>query len=99
MEGHYEDYKEPHKVAVILGWLGDKGHQIYASIDWVSLGKDRRKFADVLEAFALYFKPMQTTMHTWYQLGNIYSCATHVLMCYLFCSPPCCSQNQLQISD
>ena len=27
MEGPYEDYKDPDKVAAILGWLGDKGHQ------------------------------------------------------------------------
>ena len=33
MEGPYEDYKEPDKVAAILGWLGDKGHQVYASLD------------------------------------------------------------------
>ena len=39
MEGPYEDYKEPDKVAAILGWLGDKGHQVYASLDWTALGK------------------------------------------------------------
>ena len=33
MEGPYEDYKEPDKVAAILGWLGDKGHQVCASLD------------------------------------------------------------------
>ena len=38
MEGPYEDYREPDKVAAILGWLGDKGHQVYASLDWVALG-------------------------------------------------------------
>ena len=32
MEGPYEDYKEPDKVAAILRWLGDKGHQVYASL-------------------------------------------------------------------
>ena len=37
MEGPYEDYKEPDKVAAILGWLGDKGHQVYASLDWTAL--------------------------------------------------------------
>ena len=26
-----------------------------------------------LDAFDSYFKPMQTIMHSWYQLGNIYS--------------------------
>ena len=73
MEGPYEDYKEPDKVAAILGWLGDKGHQVYASLDWTALGKDKKKYQDVLDAFDSYFKPMQTIMHSWYQLGNIYS--------------------------
>ena len=43
MEGPYEDYKDPDKVAAILGWLGDKGHQIYASIDWVAMDLDKKK--------------------------------------------------------
>ena len=73
MEGPYEDYKDPDKVAAILGWLGDKGHQIYASIDWVAMDLNKKKYKDVLKAFALYLQPMQTTMHTWYQIGNIYS--------------------------
>ena len=73
MEGPYEDYKEPDKVAAILGWLGDKGHQVYASLDRTVLGKDKKKYKDVLDAFDSYFKPMQTIMHSWYQLGNIYS--------------------------
>ena len=73
MEGPYEDYKEPDKVAAILGWLGDKGHQVYASLDWVALDKNKKLYKDVLEAFDSYFKPMQTIMHSWYQLGNIYS--------------------------
>ena len=73
MEGPYEDYKEPDKVAAILGWLGDKGHQVYASLDWATLGKDKKKYKDVFDAFDSYFKPMQTIMHTWYLLGNIYS--------------------------
>ena len=73
MEGPYEDYKEPDKVAAILGWLGDKGHQVYASLDWAALGKNKKLYKHVLEAFESYFKPMQTIMHSWYQLGNIYS--------------------------
>ena len=75
MEGPYEDYKEPDKVAAILGWLGDKGHQVYASLDWTALGKDKKKYQDVqmMQVGDSYFKPMQTIMHSWYQLGNIYS--------------------------
>ena len=66
MEGPYEDYKEPDKVAAILGWLGDKGHQVYASLSWTALGKNGKKYQDVLDAFDCYFKPMQTIMHSWY---------------------------------
>ena len=55
IEGPYEDYKEPDKVAAILGWLGDKGHQVYASLDWTALGKDKKKYQDVLDAFDSYF--------------------------------------------
>ena len=73
MEGPCEDYKEPDKVAAILGWLGDKGHQVYASLDWAAQGKDKKKYQDVLDAFDSYFKPMLTIMPSWYQLGNIYS--------------------------
>ena len=57
MDGPYEDYKEPDKVAAILGWLGDKGHQVYASIDWPAIGKNKKLYKDVLEGFELYFKP------------------------------------------
>ena len=64
MEGPYEDYKEPDKVAAILGWLGDKGHQVYASLDWTALGKNKKKYQDVLDAFDSYFKPMQTITYS-----------------------------------
>ena len=53
--------------------MGDKGHQVYASLDWTALGKDKKKYQDVLDAFDSHFKPIQTIMHTWYLLGNIYS--------------------------
>ena len=53
MEGPYEDYKEPDKVAAILGWLGDKGHQVYASLDWARM--TRKKYKDVLDEFDSYF--------------------------------------------
>ena len=73
MEGPYEDYKDADKVAAVLGWLGDRGHQIYAGMDWAAMELNKKKYKDVLQAFTLYLQPMQTTMHTWYQLGNIYS--------------------------
>ena len=46
---------------------------MYASIDWAAMDLNKKKYKDVLKAFALYLQPMQTTMHTWYQIGNIYS--------------------------
>ena len=73
MEVPHEDYKEPDKVAAIPGWLGDKGYQVYAPIDWEPLGKDKKLYKNVLYGFENYFKPMQKIMHSWYQLGNVYN--------------------------
>ena len=72
MEGPYKKVKEFDKVAAILGWLGDKGFNLYEQIDWESIGKNKELYKDVLEAFEAHFKPCQTAMHSWYQLGSIY---------------------------
>ena len=73
MEGPYRKVQEFDKVAAILGWLGDKGFNLYEQIDWVGIGKNKEVYKDVLEAFEAHFKPCQTAMHSWYQLGSIYS--------------------------
>ena len=73
LDGPYQKYEDNVKVAALLSWTGDKGFKLYASIDWTTLGKDKNKWKDVLEAFEAHFKPCQTVMQSWYQLGSLYS--------------------------
>ena len=73
MEGPYKAVDEMNKVAAMLGWLGDRGFQLYDSIDWTAIDKDKAKYQDVLEGFELHFRPCQTELHSWYQLGSVYS--------------------------
>ena len=73
MEGPYKSVQEMDKVAAILGWLGDKGFNLYEAIDWEGIGKDKQLYKEVLDAFEAHFKPCQTAMHSWYQLGSVYS--------------------------
>ena len=70
MEGPYEDYKDPDKVAAILGgWVTRASNICQYRLEALDL--DKKKYKDVLKAFTLYLQPSQTTMHTWYQIGNI----------------------------
>ena len=39
MEGPYKSVQEMDKVAAILGWLGDKGFNLYEAIDWEGMEK------------------------------------------------------------
>ena len=73
MEGPYKNVQEFDKVAAILGWLGDKGFNLYEAIDWEGIGKNKQLYKEVLDAFEAHFKPCQTAMHSWYQLGSVYS--------------------------
>ena len=73
MEGPYKSVQEMDKVAAILGWLGDKGFNLYEAIDWEGIGKNKQLYKEVLDAFEAHFKPCQTAMHSWYQLGSVYS--------------------------
>ena len=73
MEGPYKNVQEFDKVAAMLGWLKDKGFNLYEAIDWDGIGKNKQLYKDVLEAFEAHFKPCQTAMQGWYQLGSVYS--------------------------
>ena len=66
----YDDFC---KESAILSWTGDQGFKLYDTMDWESLGKDKGKWKDVLDAFEYRIQPSQTTMQSWYQLGNLYS--------------------------
>ena len=43
------------------------------NIDWERAGLSKDKWEDVVKAFGDEFKPCQTVMQSWYQLGNLYS--------------------------
>ena len=46
---------------------------MYKNIDRERTGYDKGKWGDVVKAFGEEFKPCQTVMQSWYQLGNLYS--------------------------
>ena len=71
--GPYAKYDDPSKISAFLSWTGDKGFQLYKNIDWERTGYDKDKWEDVVKAFGEEFKPCQTIMQSWYQLGNLYS--------------------------
>ena len=64
MEGPYKNVQEMDKVAAILGWLGDKGFNLYEAIDWEGIGKNKQLYKEVLDGFEAHFKPCQTAMHS-----------------------------------
>ena len=71
LEGPYSRYDPADKVAALLSWMGDKGFHLYDSIEWGTYNKGAWK--DILEAFEGHFKPCQTVMQSWYQLGSLNS--------------------------
>ena len=71
--GPYAKYDDPSKISAFLSWTGDKGFQLYKNLDWERSGYDKSKWEDVVKAFGEEFKPCQTVMQSWYQLGNLYS--------------------------
>ena len=73
MGGPYAKYDDPSKISAFLSWTGNKGFQLYKNIDWERAGLSKDKWEDVVKAFGDEFKPCQTVMQSWYQLGNLYS--------------------------
>ena len=71
--GPFAKYDDPSKISAFLSWTGDKGFQLYKNIDWERTGYNKDKWEDVVKAFGEEFKPCQTVMQSWYQLGNLYS--------------------------
>ena len=71
--GPYAKYDDPSKISAFLSWTGDKGFQLYKNINWERTGYNKDRWEDVVKAFGEEFKPCQTVMQSWYQLGNLYS--------------------------
>ena len=75
--GPYTGMEEKQKVNTLLNWMTDKGQKIYKE-DLVfpteePNKKDKEKLKDVLEVFEAHFTPLQSMIHSWYNLGALHS--------------------------
>ena len=61
------------QIAAVLNWLGPKSYQVFNNLNFDAEGKDKSKIDDVLFMFEKHFKPTQSVLQLWYQLGSIYS--------------------------
>ena len=72
-DGLFSKHSEPAHVAALLNWLGLKSYQVFHNLNFDAEGKDKSKIDDVLFMFEKHFKPTQSVLQLWYQLGSIYS--------------------------
>ena len=49
-----------------------KSYQVFNDLNFDAEGKDKSKIDDVLLLFEQHFKPTQSVLILWYQLGSIY---------------------------
>ena len=74
--GPYSGLEEKQKVATLLNWMTDKGQKIYnKQLVFPTEGpnaKDKDKLKDVLDVFEVHFTPLQSMIHSWYNLGALH---------------------------
>ena len=66
-------HSKPACIAAVLNWLGLKSYKVFNNLNFDADGKDKTKIDDVLFMFEKHFKPTQSVLQLWYQLGSIYS--------------------------
>ena len=75
--GPYTGMEEKQKVATLLNWMTDKVQKIYKEQLIFPTEepdkKDKHKLKDVLEVFEAHFTPLQSMIHSWYNLGALHS--------------------------
>ena len=71
--GPFSKLEEPQKVATLQNWMSDKGQKIYRDELTFPEGKDKNKLKDVLDIFEAHFTPLQSMIHSWYNLGALQS--------------------------
>ena len=75
--GPYTGMEEKQKIATLLNWMTDKGQKIYKEQLIFPTEepekKDKNKLKDVLEVFEAHFTPLQSMIHSWYNLGALHS--------------------------
>ena len=74
--GPYSGLEEKQKVAILLNWMTDKGQKIYnEQLAFPTVepnAKDKKKLEDVLKVFEVHFTPLQSMIHSWYNLGALH---------------------------
>ena len=65
-------HTEPAHIAVVLNWMGPHSYQIFTNLMFLE-DKDKKKLIDVREVLGGHFKPTQSVLQSWYQLGSVYS--------------------------
>ena len=64
-------HTEPVHIAVVLNWMSPGSYKIFNN---PTFPEDREKtLINVLEVLDGHFKPTQSVLHSWYQLGGAYS--------------------------
>ena len=71
--GPFSKHSKPAHLAAVLNWLGPKTYQVFHNLNFNAECKDKTKIGDVMFMFEKHFKPTQSVLQSWYQLGSIYS--------------------------
>ena len=72
-DGPFSKHSESACIAAVLNWLGLKSCQVFNNLNFEVEDKDKSRIDDVLLMFEKQFKPTQSVLQLWYQLGSIYS--------------------------
>ena len=78
VDGPYSTINEKAKVATLQNWMTDRGQKIFKDelIFPEEEGpnkKDCEKLDDALDVFEAHFTPLQSMIHSWYNLGALHS--------------------------
>ena len=69
----FSKHAEAACITAILNWLGPNSYQVFNNLNFEAERKEKNEFDDVLFIFEKHFKPSQSILQSWYQLGSIYS--------------------------
>ena len=71
-DGPFSKHSEPAYITAVLNLLGPKSCQVLNNLNSDAEGKDKSKIDDLC-MFGKHFKPTQSVLQLWYQLGFRYS--------------------------
>ena len=72
MDGPYSMHTEPACIPVVLNWIGPHSYQIFNNLMFPE-DSHKKKLVNILEVLGGHFKPTQSVLQSWYQLGSVYS--------------------------